>query len=126
MHTQVHLSDQTTPRTWAGKEGPDTHPCPWGLTAVVRAPPWATPPSLFHFPLTLWGHLSLSPPLCLYASLSIVASVPLSLSLYLFQALCQSLSVFLSVSLSLALSVSLHLSLISSSSYLSLFLPASH
>ena len=63
----------------AGKEGPATHPRPWGLTAVVQAPPCAT---LLLFPISVsrCRSFSLSPPLCLYASLCLLVPISFRLS----------------------------------------------
>ena len=97
----------------AGKEGPATHPRKWGFTAVVQAPPCATPPSLSHFRLTLSVLLSLSP--------SVSLRLLRSLGPYLFQAVSVSLFLYSLLSPSHLLSPSL----ISYSSSLSLFLLAS-
>ena len=69
----------------AGKEGPATHPRKWGFTAVVQAPPCATPP-FSHFCLTLSVLLYLSP--------SVSLRLPLSLGPYLFQAVSVSLFLY--------------------------------
>ena len=84
----------------AGKEGPATHPRPWGLTAVVQAPPCAT---LLLFPISVsrCRSFSLSPPLCLYASLCLLVPISFRLS--------QSVSFY--IPYCLPLSCSLHLSL---------------